>query len=133
TALNWTNLTTPGNGPPGISNDVVFTNFATVAASNSVDNIANVSAGINSLTFNNTNGFHTTQIASGATLTISGSKGLLVGTESDLGNTPVVYDSMTGTGGALIVSNTSANILVRQFTASSSSTQRSTLDLSGLD
>jgi len=134
TVLNWTNLTTPGNGPPGISNDVVFTNIAFAATSNTVNNIVNSSVDINSLAFQNTNGFHTTQIAGGATLTIAGSKGLLVGSESDLGNTATIYTSMTGTGGALVVSNASANVLVRQTTAGSSGPPfRSTLDLSGLD
>ena len=134
TPLNWTNLTTPGNGPPGISNDVVFTNLAFAATSNSVDNVANTSTTIASLTFDNTNGFHTTQIASGATLTIAGAKGLTIGSESDLGNTATIYTSMTGTGGALVVSNTSANVIVRQTTGGASGPPfRSTLDLSGLD
>jgi parallel beta-helix repeat protein len=134
TALNWTNVTTPGYGPPGISNDVVFTNIAVATASNLVDNIANISTAINSLTFNNTNGFHTIQIADGAMLSIVGSKGLTVGTELDLGNNAVVYASMTGAGGALVVSNTSANVLVRQTTGGASGPPfRSTLDLSGLD
>ena len=67
-----------------------------------------------------------------ATLTIAGSKGMTVGTESDLGNSVAVYDSVSGAAGSMIVSNPGANILVRQFTAGSSGTQRSTLDLSGL-
>ncbi len=134
TALNWTNITTSGYGPPGISNDVVFTNIAAVTTGNSVDNIANISTAINSLTFNNTNGFHTTQIDDGATLSIVGGKGLTVGTELDLGNNAVVYTSMTGAGGALVVSNAGANVLVRQTTGGASGPPfRSTLDLSGLD
>jgi parallel beta-helix repeat protein len=134
TSLNWTNTTTPGNGPPGISNDVIFTNIAFAATSNTVDNIVNSSATINSLAFQNTNGFHTTQIAGGATLTIDGAKGLTVGSESDLGDTAVVYASIAGAGGAFILSNTSANVIVRQTTGGASGPPfRSTLDLSGLD
>jgi hypothetical protein len=130
-AQNWTNLTTPGYGPPGISNDVVFTNLATVATSNSINNTMNSDTTINSLTFNNTNGFHTTQIAPGATLAIIGSKGVTVGTESDLGSTAAVFDSITGAGGTLVVSNSAASLIVRQGAVTGGS-QRATLDLSGL-
>ena len=129
---NWMNLTSGGFGPPGISNDVVFTNLATVATSNTVNNIVNSDVTINSLTFNNTNGFHTTQIVPGSTLTISGSGGLLVGTESDLGGAAAVYDTIAGAGGALVCSNSSVSLIVRQG-ASSGGSQRATLDLSGLD
>ena len=131
-AQNWTNVTSGGFGPPGISNDVVFTNLATVATSNTVNNIVNSSTTINSLTFNNTNGFHTAQIVPGATLAITGAKGLLVGTESDLGGTAAVYDFFTGVGGTLLCSNTAASLVIRQGAASGGS-QRATLDLSGLD
>ena len=129
---NWTNLTSGGYGPPGISNDVIFTNIATVTTSNTVNNIVNSDVTINSLTFNNTNGFHTTQIVPGSTLTTSGSKGLLVGAELDLGGTAAVYDTITGAGGMLVCSNSSASLIVRQGAVSGGS-QRATLDLSGLD
>lgn len=131
-AQNWTNVTSGGFGPPGISNDVIFTNYATVATSNTPNNIVNSSVVINSLTFNNTNGFHTTQITPAATLAIDGSKGISVGTESDLGGTAAVYDSVMGTGATLLCSNSSANLIIRQGAAAGGA-QRATLDLSGLD
>ncbi len=132
--LNWTNFTSGGFGPAGISNDVVFTNFSTAVASNSIDNVVNGNITINSLTYENTNGFHTTQIAPGNTLSVLGSGGLLVGTESDLGNAASVNTTITGAGGSLVISNTSANLVVRQAcNASSSASLKATLNLSGLD
>ncbi len=134
TASNWTNTTAGGFGPPGISNDVVFGGAGVVGGSNGVDNVVDSDTTISSLTFANTNGFHTTQIAPGKTLTVLGAKGVVVGTETDLGTNATVYAGMTGSGGTLAVSNASANVLVRQFTAGASGgIQRATLDLSGLD
>jgi parallel beta-helix repeat protein len=132
-APNWTNVTSGGFGPPGISNDVVFTNFAVVASSNTVNNILNSDTSVSSITFNTTNGFHATQISPGSTLTASGAKGLFVGTETDLGANATVYGSILGTGGTLLFSNVNANFTIRQGTSASGGTQRGTLDLSGLD
>jgi hypothetical protein len=128
--LNWTNLTSVGNGPPGPANDVIFASIATRAASNAINNIVDSDTTVASLTFNNTNGFHTTLINPGRTLTAGG---LTVGTETDLGNTVAVYDTITGAGGALVVSNAAGNLIVRQGSANSGSALKATLDLSGLD
>ena len=103
-------------------------------ASDTANNFADSDTAVSSLTFINTNSYHTTLIAPGATLTISGNKGLTVGTETDLGTTLTVNSAFAGTGATLVVSNVNANILVRQWTAGSSGgIQRATLDLSGLD
>jgi parallel beta-helix repeat protein len=131
-ALNWTNISVGGFGPPGISNDIVFTNFST-AGSNVVDNTVSDDTTINSLTSSATNGFHTTEIQPGATLTVAGTKGILVGTESDSGATATPYHSIAGIGGTLAISNSSANIVLRQGTSPSGGSQRATLDLSGID
>jgi hypothetical protein len=131
--LNWTNLTSGGNGPPGTANDVVFSNVSTAATSGTVDNIVNDNATINSLTYENTNGFHTTQIAAGQISSVVGGSGLLVGTETDLSNAASVYSTITGAGGSLVVSNVNANLIVRQGSANSGSALKATLDLSGLD
>lgn len=130
--LNWTNVTAGGHGSPGISNDVVFTNLATVATSNVVDNVVDSDTPVASLTFNNTNDFHTAQIVPGATLLIAGSGGLTVGAEADLGSAATINAALTGTGGTLVVSNANASLVVRQGAATGGS-QRATLDLSGLD
>jgi hypothetical protein len=113
--------------------DVLFNSTATVGTSNVVDNTVDSDTTIGSLTFANTNGYHTTLIAPGKTLTIIG-KGVLVGTETDLGTAATVNAAIKGAGGTLVVSNASASVLVRQYTAGASGgTQRATLDLSGLD
>jgi parallel beta-helix repeat protein len=132
-ALNWTNITAGGYGPPGISNDIVFTNFSTTVASNVVNNIVNDDTTINSVTCNATRGFHTTQIVPGTTLTIAGTRGILTGTETDVGAAAAPYHSIVGAGGSLIFSNSSGNLIVRQGTAPNGGSQRATLDLSGLD
>jgi len=133
TTLNWTNVTAGGFGPPGASNDVVFTNIAATPGPDIVDNLMNSDAVIGSLTWNATNAFHTTQISAGATLVLTGTKGLVVGTESDLGNSVSVYASVTGAGGGLVISNGNANLIVRQGSTNSAGTLKATLDLSGLD
>ena len=128
--LNWTNLTSAGNGPPGAVNDVVFSSLATRATSNTVNNVVDSDTTIASLTFNNTNGFHTTLINPARTLTAGN---LTVGTETDIGNTATVYDTITGIGGTLVVSNAAGNLIVRQASGNSGSALKATLDLSGLD
>lgn len=128
--LNWTNLTAGGNGPPGPATDVMFSSLATLVVSNSINNIVDSDTTVGSLTFNNTNGFHTTLINPGRTLTAGD---LTVGTETDIGNTVTVYDTVTGPGGALVVSNVTGNLIVRQGSGNSGSALRATLDLSGLD
>jgi hypothetical protein len=132
TAQNWTNITSGGFGPPGLANDIVFTNFAALSSANLVNNFLDSDVTIKSFADNTTNGFHDTLIVPGGTLTVAGK--VTVGTETDLGINAVVYDSISGPGSTLVVSNTAANILVRQYTAGASGgTQRATLDLSGLD
>jgi hypothetical protein len=131
--LNWTNMTSAGNGPPGVANDVVFTNYAAAIANGTINNVVNSNSKIASLAFNHTNGFHTTQIAPGKTLTIAGINGLLVGTETDAGNLQLVTAKITGAGGTLDLTNSGASLIVRQGSVNSGGTLMATLDLSGLD
>ncbi len=134
TALNWTNPSAGGLGPPGISNDLFFNNTGAVPASNTPSSVVDNVTVVSSLTFTDTNSYHTVVIAPGQTLTLSGTNGLTVGTETDLGTAATVNSAIAGDNAALIFSNASANVLVRQWTAGASGgTQRSTLDLSGLD
>jgi len=145
TGLNWTNLTAGGVGYPGLSNDVVFRDAAAAGSAGTVDNIVDYSAAINSLWYGNTNGYHTTLIAPGQTLTvygavpgISGTDILQAGNEQTnvVNNPQMLYSAITGTGATLILTNTAARIQVRQGGSSSSGTvvtNLSTLDLSGLD
>ena len=121
------------SGPPEALDDVKFfeTGAIGVAVSN-VNNVLDATFGgtVASLHFSNSNGNHTTLISSGQILRIFGSSGLTVGTETDNGNTQQVNATMTGPG-ALNLNG--GNLTVRQATDPSSSSQRATLDLSGLD
>ena len=132
-ALNWTNITSGGYGPPGIFNDVVFTNFSAAVTGSTINNMVSSDTAVNSLAYENISGFHTTQIALGKTLSVGGSGGLVVGTETDLGNAASVYSTITGAGSALVISNANANLIVRQASASSGGALKATLNLSGLD
>ena len=132
TVLNWTNITAGGNGPPGLSNDVLFVDTSAALTSNTVNNAVNGDTTIRSLAYSNTNGFHTTQIATGNTLTITGTNGMLVGTETDNGGNQAVSVTFTNPGGTLDISNPAASLIVRQGTAATGGSQRATLDLSGL-
>lgn len=130
TPLNWTNLTSSGNGPPGISNDVKFFDPGAVMAASNINNIVNANLTVASLQFGNTNGNHTTLIGAGRTLSAGG---LTVGTETDGTNTQSLLATFTGAG-SLKLTNTGGNLIVRQgvATASGNPDLRATLDLSGL-
>jgi len=133
TALNWTNVNAGAYGPPGISNNVVFTNAGTTAIQGVPNNFLDSSLAILSLQYSQTNKFHTTQIAAGSVLTIA--TNLAVGTGTDLGTSGAVYAGVAGAGASLVVTNTNCVVNIRQGTATSSGpwSQRATLDLSGLD
>ncbi len=131
-----TNWSTPGNwspsGPPGPLGNVEFFSAGDTSVVSNINNVVNVSYFISSLQYaTSNNGYHTTLINPGRTLTLGG---LTVGTETDDGNTNFVYAVITGPGGALNLTNASSNLVVRQATsASGNSALRATLDMSGLD
>jgi autotransporter-associated beta strand protein len=128
-AGNWS----PAETPESLDNVKFYDVGATGVGVSNINNAVDVNFGgtIASLQYANTNGNHTTFIAPGNTLTISGSSGLTVGTETDNGSGQTVFTTITGSAGALAVDNPSADLIVRQGSATSSS-QRATLDLSGL-
>ena len=134
-ANNWS---ASGNwipaGPPESLDDVKFFDLGAsgVAVSN-VNNFVDANAGgtIASLQYANTNDNHTTRFSSGKILNITGSGGLVVGTETDNGSAQTVFTTVTGPGGTLVINNSSADLIVRQGSANNSS-QRATLEMSGL-
>jgi autotransporter-associated beta strand protein len=130
TAANWTQT-----GAPVSSNDVFFIDTGAAGAAGTVDNVVDSSQTIGSLTFGQTNGFHTTQIASGLSLTIGGTaSGLNVGTGSDIGDGQLTTAAMTG-GGSLSLTNPNSFVTIDQShtTANDAIAQaQATLDLSGL-
>ena len=129
-AVNWTNFTAGGYGPPGAATDVKFFDAGAAGAMASINNIVNGNFAAASLQYGNTNGYHSTLINPGQTLTAGG---LAVGTETDNGNTQGVYAVIGGIGATLSLTNSSANLIVRQASVNAGSALRATLDLSGLD
>ena len=129
TAGNWT------GGLPGSGDDVKFFNPGANATVSNINNVVDGSfAGtIASLQFGNTNNFHTTLVASGQTLSVTGAGGLRTGTGTDQSTSQSVFASVVGSG-TFSINNASANILVGQGnTAGSTTTLKATLDLRGLD
>jgi len=148
TSLNWTNLSTPGNGPPGANNNVIVGNLGAGPT-----NVVNFNDTINSLWYQlvpASGGAITqfTRINPGVTLTVSGttnitgssfvtgSYSLLVGTNNSANaNGSSVAAIITG-GGTLSVNNSTGIVAVAQFNSSgnhpASASTRAILDLSGL-
>ena len=130
TGPNWS-----PNGAPGASNDVQFSDVALVLTQGAVDNTVDSAFNIGSLTYGQTNNYHTTAISPGVTLNVSGANGLAAGTGTDANDGVIPYTTVQGTGAALVVSNTAAVVNVTQahpVTSGNSSTM-ATLDMSGLD
>jgi len=127
-AANWL-----GGVAPVAVDDARFINYGAEVAAGTINNVVDANITVNALRYNNTNGFHTTLIAPGVTLTV-GTNGLTCGTETDNGNTQSENNAITGAGGTLVMNNTNGNFTVRQCTAGgNNSALRSTLDMSGLD
>ena len=123
---NWT------PSAPATIDDVKFYDLGAIPGVSNINNTVGADITIGSLQYGNTNGFHTTLIDSGATLNITGTGGLTVGTLTDNGNAQIVNATVTG-GGALNLNNSAANLLVDQGrSANGNGTQRGILDLSGL-
>lgn len=130
TSGNWA-----PNGPPEALDDLKFfdTGAVGVAVSN-VNNVVDAAFGgvVSSVHYGNTNGNITTLIAFGKTLSISGSGGLKVGTETDNGTAQVVNTTITGPGATVALDG--GDWIVRQATdGASGGTQRATLNMAGLD
>jgi len=133
---NWNTAATPNSG-----NDVYFIDLG-VTAAGIVDNVVNSNMSIGSLTYANTNNFHTTLIQSNMTLTVGGDAlGLNAGTGTDPGPASAQFgyttsNSITGAGGTLSLTNPNAVVFVSQThvtTANAISLAWAALDLSGLD
>jgi autotransporter-associated beta strand protein len=129
---NWSSVVNwQPNGVPDVTSNVRFLDNAAEAAPGTVNNVVDATTTVGSLSYANTNGFHTTLIAPGATLTNVGN--LMAGTETDNGGIVLLGTaSITGAGGRLVLSNSAANLIVRQG-ANGVTGSGFTLDLSGLD
>src|SRR5947207_10806516 len=112
TGANWTNATAGSTGnAPASGDDVKFFDTGGTTVSN-INNVVDLSFGgtIASLQYGQTNGAHTTFIAGGSTLAITGSGGLSVFTPiqpTPTGTPTSVTNTVTGPGGTLNLNNNS--------------------------
>ncbi|TAK94400.1 MAG: hypothetical protein EPO07_16750 [Verrucomicrobia bacterium] len=137
-SLTDTNWSTGGNwsslAAPGAADDVQFldagSSMSAGSPNNSVD--ASFAGTIRSLRYANQNGFHTTVVANGKTLNITGAGSLTAGTLADVPAGITMRANVTGIGATLNVNNPAGNFVVQQ-SASGSGNPNATLDMSGLD
>ncbi len=134
--IQWTGATdqfwaTGGNwssaSPPASGDAALFFDAGGAASPGIVDNIVAASSAIASLKYGNTNNFHTTQINSGQTLTVTG--GLTVGTEANGPDAQIVTATATGPG---TLSVSGGSMVVRQCGTNSATAHNAILDMSGL-
>ncbi|MEI8042471.1 MAG: autotransporter-associated beta strand repeat-containing protein [Verrucomicrobiota bacterium] len=133
---NWSDANNWSAGLPAPTNNVVFNDQGAALAVSNINNIVDVSTNILTLKYGNTNGFHTTLINPGVTLTVSNNTAanlVWVGTAANNGPSQVVDATVTGIGGhlAVIGTNVGSTMIVQQGGASGS--HIAILDLSGLD
>jgi fibronectin-binding autotransporter adhesin len=123
---NWT-----GSAAPGASDDVKFWDTGTDFSLGNVNNIVDTTTTINSLTYANSNNFHTTMIDSGQTLTIA--NGLTVGTGTSNGANFLLTATIEGVAGqGSVLALTGGNMFIGQ-PAEAGGNHPATLDLSLLD
>ena len=131
-------------GPISGTSDIVFTNIGdngTPGQNGTANNIVDTNLAIQSLTYRNTNSYHTTSIGAGLTLTVGSASvtpgyatpGLMVGNilSVDEGNNPSNYTTILCSGALIVTNNQLINI--RKSTVTSGGTHRATLDLTGLN
>lgn len=132
-STNWSDANNWSGGTPGPATNIYFFNQGASGAQGLVNNIVDSNTTIFSLQYGNTNGFHTTEIKTGVTLTVSNNTAtdsVFVGTGTDNGANQTLYSTITGPG-SFTVLGTNASFLVQQGSASGGS-HMATLDLSGL-
>ena len=135
-STNWSDTANWSTALSPAGTDVVFSTNSVVALG-TINNVVDANVSIASLNYANTNLSHTTLVAPGVTLDITGSSGpngaALFGGAPNTTDVPAFTNRITGVGGTLTINNSGANIIVRQGPNGSSGGNRTTLDLSGLD
>lgn len=132
---NWSDSTNWTGGMPGKLTNVCFFDPGASGSQGVMDNIVNSNTTVLSLQYGNTNGFHTTQINLGVTLTVSnsGSANLVfVGTGTDNGANQTIYSTMKGPGSFVLDGTSSGSVFSIQQGSGTSGNHLATLDLSGL-
>jgi hypothetical protein len=131
-AANWTG----GSGIPTSADAVVFGATGSSTTQGSLTNEVDQNFTISSLNYNQqsdagTPQFHTTQIDTGITLSVTGTNSLIVGNTANTTTAYSVYTTITGLG-TFAINNTGATVDIRQGSVAGSFSGRATLDLSGL-
>jgi len=135
TALNWTNVTAGGYGPPGPANNVVFNATGDAANTNSDTSYVNQNFTIAALQYTNYGGsgmaYHTTDIPLGNILTVT--NGLLVANTNatENGGAANLWDVVVRGQGALLLTN-GGSLVVACQESDNELTNTAVLNLSGL-
>ena len=133
--LNWSNATNWTGGTPGTATNIYFFDTGANGSQGVVNNIVGSNTTIFTLTYGNTNGFHTAQINSGDTLAISNSSAAVLffdGTGTDDGGTQTGYTTITGFGSFNVVGTNSGSSFSIQQCSGTSGSHMATVDMSGL-
>ena len=132
---NWSDASNWTGGTPGPTENIEFFNVGANAAQGVVDNIVSANTTILSLQYGNTNGFHTTQINAGVTLTVSNSGAanlVMAGTGTDNGVSQTLYATMTGPGSLVVTGANNGSAFIVQQGSANNGIHMATLDMSGL-
>ncbi len=132
---NWSDAANWAGGTPGPATNIYFFDPGANSGQGVVDNIVSSNTAILSLNYGNTNGFHTTQINAGTTLSVSNNAGdslVFIGTGTDNGSNQQLYATMTGAGTFAVVGTNSGSVFSIQQSSATNGTHMATLDLSGL-
>lgn len=134
TDLNWSN----GNNwsalaAPQTTDYVLFQDIGSASTVGTPNNQIDAAfpGTIGALRYANQSGFHTTKLAPGRTVNITGADSLKVGTLSDVPAGISIYATILGQG-TINLNNPAGNFVVQQ-SASGSGSPNATLDMSGLD
>jgi len=129
TPANWLPAVSPGSLDAAVFNDVGI-----VADNTTIDNSLTGNLTLQSLSFQNTSGFHNTLLSAGSTLTIANSgAGIVLGVGTETSPAAAQTESATISGSASLAVNASlGDIVVRQGSGASGSS-KATLDLSQMN
>jgi autotransporter-associated beta strand protein len=132
---NWSDVNNWSGGTPGPATNIYFFDAGANGIQGIVNNLVDANTRILSLQYGNTNGFHTTQIKSGLTLTVSNNAAsnlVFAGTGTDNGASQTLYSMLTGSGSFAVVSTNTGSFFAVQQGSANNGNHMASLDLSGL-